>query len=207
MTGNVPEIICLAEPQSGDFCCVPIAGGLGFGIEVGQWIAGDAFQPYDHAEVYVGQADKAAPYGYTYSAYPRSKGFTGKRPLPCPPAQLPGSLWSSGILEPTQAQRAGIVAWCEAHPDVEYAFLDYAELTVHTLHIPVPGLRNLIASDKSYICSQYVDSSWLYGPSLNGAPPYHLFTDGRWPGFVKPGDLAGLLLVTKAQKTRRARRG
>src|SRR5215472_8212861 len=161
MFGRVPwpDPICLAAPRPGDFCCIPIAGGLGWGIELGQWLAGDALQPYDHAEVYIGQPDKDGPDGYTCSAYPHSAGQTGKRPLPCPPAQLPGSLWSSGILKPTAAQRKGIVAWCLAHTDVEYAFLDYAELAAHTLHLPVPGLQQMISSSGSLICSQYVDSA------------------------------------------------
>ena len=208
MFGKVPwpEPICLAEPQPGDFTCIPVAGGMGFGIELSQWLAGDAMQPYDHAEVYAGQADKDGPHGYTYSAYPHSKGRTGKRPLPCPPAELPGSLWSSGILELTQAQREGIVAWCEARPDVGYSFLDYDALALHMLHIPMPGLQSYIASTGHLICSQYVDSAWLSGPLLKGAPSYHLFTDGRWPGFVKPGDLAGMLLAKKAQMQLRARR-
>ena len=184
-----PAPVCLAEPQPGDFTCIPVSGGLGLSIEIGQFLAGDGFQPYDHAEVYAGQADRHGPHGYTYSAYPDNlkPGKSGKRPLPCPPAKLPGSYWSSGILALTAAQRSGIVAWCEAHPRVPYSWEDYGALTLHGLHIPAPGLRDYIASTFSMICSWYTDASWWYGGDV------HLFSDNRWPGYVKPGDLVKLL--------------
>ena len=77
--------VVLAPPQLGDFCCIPVTGGFGTAIEVGQFLAGDRFQPYDHAEVYVGQPDKDGTNGYTYSAYPDNLTYStgGKRPLPC----------------------------------------------------------------------------------------------------------------------------
>ena len=81
----------LAEPQPGDFCCIPEPGSVGTAIEIGQLLAGDRFQPYDHAEVYVGQPDKAGPYGYTYSAYPDNLTYPagGKRALPARPLSCP----------------------------------------------------------------------------------------------------------------------
>jgi len=174
----------LTAPQPGDFCCVPISGRVGWAIELGQFLAGDTFQPYDHAEVFVGQADTAGPHGYTVSAYPDRR---GRRPLPCDPAVLPGSLWSSGILPLTDAQRQGILAWCMSHTEVTYSFLDYLALELHTLHIPAPGLRGRIETSAHLICSQYVDTAWGRGGGVQ------LFDDGRWPGYVKPGDLAMLL--------------
>lgn len=191
--------VCLETPQPGDFVCVPVHGAVGLGIEVGEFLAAKLqrqpaeLKPYDHAEVYVGQPDKAGPHGYTYSAYPRKAGETGKRPLACPPQELPGSLWSSGLYDPTDAQRSKIVAWCEAHPEVRYAFADYAEIAAHALRIPVPGLKDAIEDDKSFICSQYVDASWA-------ASGVHLFNDGRWPGYVTPWDLAALLLARRGSR-------
>ena len=97
--------VCLATPEPGDFCCIPVSGGFGTAIEAGQFLAellqGQPayLRAYDHAEVYVGQPDEAGPHGYTCSAYPdngSADGRTGKRPLPCPPAQVPGSIWSFG---------------------------------------------------------------------------------------------------------------
>lgn len=190
--GSVLAPVCLAVPEPGDFCCVPVSGAFGAGIEVGEFLAARLqhqpaeLRPYDHAEIYVGQADAAGPHGYTYSAYPDRR---GKKPLPCPPAELPGSVWSSGLYLLTPAQRQGIVSWCEAHPSVSYSWLDYDAIAAHALHLPIPGLRGYIASDGHYICSQYTDTGWLEGGGI------HLFNDGRWPGYVTPWDLADLLLT------------
>lgn len=173
----------MAQPRPGDFCCVPVSGPVGLGITVGQWLDGDRFQFYDHAEVYVGQADAAGPYGYTVSTYPRG---SGKRALPCQPARLPGSLWSSGLIDLTGTQRVDITAWALAHQDTRYSFADYGALVLHRLGMRDPGLRRYIDSSGHQICSQYTD----YAYAVNGV---HLYDDGRWSGFVTPGDLARLL--------------
>lgn len=183
MTKLLPTAVCLAPPAPGDFCCVPISGSVGRGIEIAQWISGDKFQPYEHAEIFVGQADQASPDGYTISAYP---GGRGRRPLPCPPARLPGALWSSGIVELTFAERSAIIGWAVEHQDVSYSGLDYLALTAHALRIPVPHLQAYIASTGHEICSQFTDAAYDFAG-------VHLFSDNRWPGFVKPGDLAMML--------------
>lgn len=188
--------VCLAEPQPGDFCCVPVTGWFGAAIEAGQYLAEKlqgipaGLRPYCHAEVYAGQADADGPHGYTYSAYPDAvqPGKSGRRALPCPPAELPGSLWSSGIINPVPAQREGIIAWCEEHPRAGYSWLDYGAIALRALRIPAPGLREYIKSTKELICSYYVDAAYHYGGDI------FLFTDGRWEGYVTPGDLAMLLL-------------
>jgi hypothetical protein len=180
---NWPAPVVITQPRPGDFTCVPVSGPVGVGVTIGQWLDGDRFQFYDHTEVYVGQADAAGPFGYTVSAYPNGK---GKRPLPCQPAHLPGSLWSSGLITLTGEQRIGIVNWALAHQDVRYAFLDYGALLLHAAHVKADWLRAYIDSTKTMICSQYIDAAY----AVNGV---HLFDDGRWPGYVKPGDLAGLL--------------
>ena len=156
-----------------------MSGGFGTAIEAGQFLAellqGQPayLRAYDHAEVYVGQPDEAGPHGYTYSAYPdngSADGRTGKRPLPCPPAQVPGSIWCSGIIELTQAQRDAIIAWCEAHPDVSYSWPDYGAIAAHALHVPVPGLKAYIKS------AQHVDMQPVHGRCLCGGG-VHLFQD------------------------------
>ena len=172
----------LETPRPGDFCCVPVSGRVGLLIEAGQWLDGDRFQPYDHAEVYVGGADAAALYGYTVSTYP---GGHGRQALPAPAAALPGALWSSGLIALTPAQRAGIVAWCDAHADVGYSWADYVALALHRFGISDPALRRYIADSSHLICSQYVDLSYNRGL-------VKLFRDGRWPGYVTPLDLAKL---------------
>lgn len=178
-----PAPVVVSQPRPGDFCCVPISGPVGVGVTIGQWLDGDRFQFYDHTEIYVGRADAAGPHGYTVSTYPSGQ---GKKALPCQPAVLPGSLWSSGLIDLTGTQRAGITEWALAHQDVGYGFLDYGALILHGLHVPAPGLREYIDSTRRMICSQYVDAAYA-------ANSMRLFDDGRWPGYVKPGDLAKLL--------------
>lgn len=182
------------DVQPGDFCIVPISGGVGLGIEVGQWLLAlihgwprakvRKMKPYDHAEIYVGMPDADAPHGYVVGAYP---GGARKVALPCPPRELPGSLWSSGLIELTPTQRAGITAWAIAHVGTPYSFIDYLAIAAHGLRIPLPGLRAFIAASGHMICSQLTDAAY----AANGV---HLFADNRWPGDVDPLDLADLLL-------------
>lgn len=183
-------VVCLADPQPGDFCCIPAGGWLGTGIEVAQFLAGDRFQKYEHAEVYVGRPDAHGPHGYTVSAYPsngKQGGLTGLRRLPCAPRQLPDSIWSSGIIELTDVERSGIVAWCMTHTDVLYSWPDYGAIALQRLHVRLPIIKEYIASTGHMICSQFTDAAMLYGGDV------HLFDDGRWPGDVTPGDLADML--------------
>jgi len=183
-TVRLPAPVALVKPEPGDFCCLPISGDVGFAIQVGQFLDGDKWQPYDHAGIFIGGASaEDAPYGYTVSTYPDGKGL---HPLPCPPQELPGSLWSSGIVRPTAGQRRAICAWAETHEDVSYSFADYGALFLRMLHVPAPGLREFIADSSHMICSQFVDAAYT-------ACGVHLFRDGRWPGYVKPGDLAMML--------------
>lgn len=177
--------------QPGDFVVVPVEGDVGYAIEGAQWLERLIEErklktplKYEHAEVYVGMADAAGPHGYTYSAYPDRQ---GKKALAQPPEQMSGAIWSSGIIQLTPAQRTAIVAWCEAHPNVKYSDLDYFALIGHTLGWYTKWLEDYIKSQDSMICSQYTDSAY-------DSSGVHLFTDGRWPGFVTPLDLALLLL-------------
>jgi hypothetical protein len=175
--------VYVAVPRPGDFACVPVSGPVGVAITIGQYLDGDRFQFYDHTEVYVGQPDADGPHGYTVSTYPAGP---GRRALPCAATELPGSLWSSGLIPLTPAQRSGICAWALAHQDTRYSFADYGALFLHMLHVPAPGLEHFIRSTGHQICSQFVDA----GYAANGV---HLFSDDRWPGYVKPGDLSRLL--------------
>lgn len=166
-----------------DFVCLPISGPIGKLVEIGQWLNGNGFAPYEHAEIYVGQPDQGGPFGYTVSTYPNGH---GRQPLPCAAADLPGSLWSTNKIKLTNVQRMDICEWCIAHQNVQYAALDYFALAAHRLHIPALGLRHYIATSSTMICSQYVD----YAYNQCGV---HLFTDGRWCGYVTPMDLAKLI--------------
>lgn len=180
----------LAPPQPGDFAALPMAPPGGLAIEGAQWLEQLVEthklllpQHYEHAEIYVGMPDAAGPYGYSYSTYPNRM---GKRALPIPPAEMPGALWSSGLVNLTVPQRRYIVAWCEARPAVPYSSLDYAALIGHTLGLDTAWLQRYISDQAHMICSQYVDSAY-------NAAGVQLFTDERWAGYVTPLDLALLL--------------
>lgn len=178
----------MPDPQPGDFALVSIHGNVGLLISFGEWLDGDGFSHFDHAEIYVGLADDAGPHGYTVSAYPDGD---GRKPLPCPAADLPGAMWSTGIIDLTAAERDAIVAWCTAHEHVRYGWLDYLALAAHRLRLPVPGLRRYIGRTKRLICSQYTDLAYQEAG-------VHLYDDRRWPGYVTPGALADLLESLRA---------
>lgn len=183
MTRQWPAPIVIADPLPADFCCVPISGEVGLAVEVGQFLDGQKFQPYEHVEVYVGLPDAAGPHGYTVSAYP---GGHGRRPLSCAPAKVPGSLWSSGLIDLDDGQRQLIVSWALDHQDVGYSALDYLALAAHRFHFPVPQLRSYIESTRHMICSQFTDAAYQAGN-------VQLFPNKRWNGYVDPMDLAELL--------------
>lgn len=178
----------MGAPEPGDFVLIPVHGQVGTLISIGEWLNGDGFSHYDHAEVYIGQPDDTAPFGYTVSAYPDGN---GRKPLPCSAADLPGALWSTGIIALTRAERNLIVSWCLEHQHVTYGWLDYLALAAHRLHLPVPGLRRFIGGSKRLICSQLVDLAYQQAG-------VHLFTDGRFPGYVTPGSLADLLISLRS---------
>lgn len=168
-------------PGVGDFCCTSISGVTGKLISFGEWLNGDGFGDYDHAEIYVGMVDEKAPYGYTFGAYPGGATY-----VPTTPELLSKALWSTGKILLTDVQRKSIVDMCAAAKGVPYSALDYFALVAHRLHIPVPYLKKYISDSGHMICSQLVD--YVYMKS-----GVHLFNDNRWPGYVVPADLAKLI--------------
>lgn len=100
--------------------------------------------------------------------------------------------WSTGIISKNEESRAASVASAQAACTVNdgegigYSFMDYLAQAMHAWHIPAPGLKTYIADTGHSICSQDVDQFELDGGT-------HLFTDGRWAGYVAPWMLAQLL--------------
>jgi hypothetical protein len=168
-------------PGIGDFAVIPISGNVGKLISFGEWLNGDGFGAYDHAEIYVGMADANAPLGYTMGAYPG-----GATLVPVPQDQT-GWLWSTGHINLTDDQRSKIVQNALACKGIPYSGLDYFALATHRLHVPAPFLKTYIASTKHLICSQLVDLCY-------DNAGVHLFNDNRWPGYVTPADLANVIL-------------
>lgn len=166
-------------PQPGDFACVPISGDTGKLIGVAEHMCGDKFSQYQHAFVYLGDGKivEAEPGGARVIALPR----------PYEPWAR-GVLWSTGKFPAVTPEIGQAIATAAQRLDgTPYSFLDYAALAAHHAHVPAPGLARFIGSEHHMICSQLVD----YAYHEAGV---RLFSDGRWPGYVMPADLAALIM-------------
>lgn len=158
------------QPQPGWIGLTRIDGPVGAGIRLGQWADGDGFSVMEHAFVLLGAGliVEAEPGGARVARLDQYAG----RPLawiPCPP----------------QLQDA-VAAQARALVGTPYSFLDYAALATHRLHLPAPGLRPYIADSGHMLCSQLADEAARRAG-------WHLFADGRWPGYVTPGALRALV--------------
>jgi cell wall-associated NlpC family hydrolase len=160
----------------GDFAVTSVAGTTGRLISLGERLCGDGFTQYDHALIYTGD-------GHIVEAEPG-----GARCRAITDANCGYQLceWSTGLVPLTTAQRTAVCAAARSYIGTPYSWPDYAALAAHHLHLPAPGLRAYIASTGHMICSQLVDQCYQDAG-------VHLFADGRWPGYVMPSDLAGLL--------------
>ncbi|MGH7239481.1 MAG: hypothetical protein ACREHG_05380 [Candidatus Saccharimonadales bacterium] len=150
-----------------------MSGGL---IRLGQWANGDGFSEFEHAATYVGNGKiiEATNGGVQLNNVSRYDNIETR--------------WSSGLINPTDAQRKAIVAAAYGYVGTPYSWPDYAALAAKRLHLGplVPGLKTYVANSKHMICSQVVDQEYQDAG-------YQLFDDKRWPGYVTPGSLNGLL--------------
>jgi cell wall-associated NlpC family hydrolase len=168
--------------KPGDIGLLRITGVVGLGIRVGQWATGDGFEDYEHAvictQVQSGEATvmEARPGGAGTARYLDS-------PV----------LWLRPAEELNYTQQQAVVAAAYSRIGTPYSFLDYDALALHRFNIPAPGLRRYIESTQHMICSQLVD--WCY--QMAGI---ELFDDGRWNGYVTPGDIYGLYATGKLVK-------
>jgi uncharacterized protein YycO len=163
------------SPRPGDFGVVPIRGGVGRLIRFGQWLNGDGYANYEHAFILVGD-------DMVIEAQPG-----GSRQAPLSLYRDRPILWSSGHISLTDQQRAAIVAAAHGRLGVPYSFLDYAALASHRFRLPGSRLlKGFVADTRHQICSQLVDQCYRDAGVT-------LFSDGRWPGYVTPADLARLL--------------
>jgi len=158
------------SPRPGDIGLTTISGWGGKGIQVAQRLMGCPFKAKQHAFGVVSvdadgavQIVEAMPNGARYIANWHDPARTVY--LRCPD-QYRGAV---------SAAYLGLVG-------TPYSWLDYQMIALHHLHIPAPHLKAYIMSTKHMICSQLADEGALRGG-------WHLFDDGRWPGYVPPCDL------------------
>jgi hypothetical protein len=93
-------------------------------------------------------------------------------------------LWSTGLVK--TSTKAGIAAL--AYVGKPYSWLDYAAVAAHAWHLWTPGMRLFMRSTRHLTGSQLVDRAELDAG-------IHLFVDRRWRGYVRPSDLADLILA------------
>jgi len=93
-------------------------------------------------------------------------------------------LWSTGIVR--TSAKAGKAAL--AYAGRPCSWRDYAAIAAQSWHLWAPGLRLYVRSPRHLIGSQLVDRAQLDAG-------VHLFADRRWRGYVRPSDLADLILA------------
>lgn len=148
-----------------------IHGRVGLGIRVGQFLNGSGFEDFEHAYMDLGD-------GTGIEAEPG-----GARIFPLDKYDPKHVHWCDGIYARTPMQfRNAIAAEARKLEHVPYSFLDYDALVLHRLGLDAKFLKHYIEDSGHLICSQLVDLA-----STRGG--HQIFTDGRWSGFVTPGDL------------------
>lgn len=159
----------MTAPAPGDIGCTQITGSVGRLIRLGQWLNGDGFANFEHSFVYVEE-------GLIVEAEPG-----GARLAPLAEYDERMIVW----LRCPEQHGAAVADAARQLIGTPYSFLDFVALALHRLHIRVPGLRRYVAATGHQICSQLADEAARRGG-------WHIFDDGRWSGYVTPGDLAAL---------------
>jgi cell wall-associated NlpC family hydrolase len=159
--------------KPGDYGLSHSESTAGRWIRIGQILNGSGFADYEHAFVYVGD-------GKIVEA-------TGNGAVLVPYHYAPKDVyWSSDKIPLTDEQRTKIVNAAKSYVGVPYSPEDYFALALRRFHIPAPHLRQYISDTRHMICSQLVDKCYEDAG-------VHLFNDGRWNGYVTPGDLWQIL--------------
>lgn len=148
-----------------------MGGDAGRLIRVGQWLNHDGYENFEHAFVYLGG-------NMIIEAEPGGARLTGNH-------YKQGSVyWCTGIAKLwSTANRSKVLSVARGYKDVPYSAADYFAMAAHTLHLPSNSLLKDYVGDTGHmICSQLADQ-------IASDCGTHIFTDGRWPGYVSPGGL------------------
>lgn len=157
--------------KPGDFQLVDVTSDNGKLIRFAQILNGDGFGHFEHAALYVGNNTviEAEPGGARMGEARRHS----------------KTLWSTGIIELTDAERRKIVDQGHLCLGVGYSAADYFAIAARHFHIPAPHLKAYVASSGHMICSQLVAYCYMKGG--------HPLFGSEWTGYVTPGDLWQLL--------------
>lgn len=200
---TAPSAPAFTRVAQGDFAAVPVRGAPGFGIALGELADGSrGWSEYRHVLGYAGyytlpplEWDRrwialqghgnTAPGHYVFEAQPGGARF---RRLDGRPEDIPGALWSTGLIKPITGQRVLLADQMPVLQGTPYSAADYFALAAHRLHLARwdSYLQRYVETSKHMICSQL----WDYMYTQAGI---QLFSD-RWPGYVTPWDMAALLL-------------
>jgi len=162
-------------PRPGDFAVVDTRTRTSRRIKLAKALSGGGFTMFDHA-VICSRVRRDGTF-YIVEAMPG-----GAREILWH-YQDHDHLWSTGVVK--TSAKAGKTAL--AYVDTPYAWQDYAAIAAHAAHLWAPGLRRYVASTKHLISSQLVDRA-------ESDAGVELFADRRWRGYVRPADLAELIL-------------
>lgn len=168
-------------PQPGDFAVITSHSQVGVLVDVMEFLSGGGATQFSHACI----CSRILPDGTVMIVEAMPDGAVE---VPWHYEDTP-HLWSTGLV--TTSPAAGTEAlmmkgW-------KYGWLDYAAIAAHTWHLPfAPDLEARIARTHTVICSQLVDIA-------EQSAGVHLFKDERPPGYVRPSDLATLLLEAQAR--------
>jgi len=192
----------LVQPKPADFFCVRSFGPAGGVISTMEKIAGPSgVSEFTHSGIYVGGLD----FKIVEAEWPRIRCRSlmyRDHALFQRGDQL--TLWSTGAIDLTDAERGLIVAaalgyagQCEPDKGVRYSGLDYLAIAEHRAHLPdLPwhfrdgrwvSATQVMADTAHMICSQTVVQCWLDG-GVDLLP-------GQLPGNVMPSDLAKAVMA------------
>ncbi len=158
-------------PRPGDFGLSKIGGFTGWWVGLGQFIVGDASR-YTHAFIVLDDNTvvEAMPGGAIITPLEH---YAGK------------AVFSN--LNLSDEQRSAIVKEGRALEGTPYSFLDYLALGAAHIGLKPSWLKKYVAESGHMICSQLVDEVYRRAG-------IHMFSDGRLPQDVTPGDLANYLI-------------
>jgi hypothetical protein len=164
----------MTRPRPGDFAVVDTRTRASLLIRLGKGLSRGGFRMFDHA-VICSRVHRGTV--YVVEAMPSGAQENAWR------YDDHDHLWSTGIVK--TSAKAGKAAL--AYAGKPCSWRDYAAIAARAWHLWAPGLRLYMRSTRHLIGSQLVDQAELDAG-------VRLFADRRWRGYVRPSDLADLIL-------------